>query len=262
MCSASGCCLNFAGWVQALQSCCKIPYSLAFSLAQSGIGIGLFIFGQFYYWLIQEYGWRGSLLITGSIAFHFTLFGSLLLRVNPPQTQSEISTKNKSSLFIAARPSLNGPVAWALYMNCFFTMLSLLIVYILLQDAIDSMGLQDYYVPFFSVMGAGDLIGRLATGLLIEYCGLNPVILNLIAQVVSCLSILAFLVVYNGIQLLAQGLIFSTAVGVQYVLLAIVPRTIFGSVDKIFGIILFFGGVGILIGSPIAGIFVTFCIMI
>lgn len=243
--------MNYAGWVQALQSCCKIPYSLAFSLAQSGIGIGLFIFGQFYYWLIQEYGWRGSLLITGSIALHFTLFGSLLLRVNNPQThQCEISKKSSST----PRLSLNGPVAWALYMNCFFTMLSLLIVYILLQDAIDSMGLQDYYVPFFSVMGAGDLIGRLATGLLIEYCGLNPVILNLIAQAVSCLSILAFLVVYNGIQLLAQGLIFSTAVGVQYVLLAIVPRTIFGSVDKIFGIILFFGGVGILIGSPIAGI--------
>lgn len=217
-------------------------------MAQSGIGVGVFIFGQFYFWLIQEYGWRGSLLITGSIAFHFTLFGCLLLVNNQPTNNF-----NSKTNLTTATLSLNSSVAWTLYMSCFFTMFALLIVYILLQDAIDSMGLHDYYVPFLSVMGAGDLIGRLSAGLLIEYCRLNPVVLNIVAQIVSVLSILSFGIVYNGIQLLAQGLLFSAVVGVQYVLLAIVPRHIFGTVDKIFGIILFFGGLGSLIGSPIAG---------
>ena len=67
----------------------------------------------------------------------------------------------------------------------------------------------------FSCMGIGDLIGRLITGPVVEYFKLNVIKAYFIVQFVCALSILSFLFVVNGFQMIAQGCIFSVTFGSQ-----------------------------------------------
>ncbi|XP_046634447.1 monocarboxylate transporter 5-like [Daphnia pulicaria] len=58
--------------------------------------------------------------------------------------------------------------------------------------------------------------------------------------------------------MIIQGFLFSVTFGCQCLFLALVPRALFGSenLNRIFGVSMFFGGIGILIGPPIAGLIV------
>lgn len=232
-----------------MSTCCRLRYSLAFSIAQSGIGIGMFIFGNIYLSLIDRYGWRGSFLITGAISLHLTMFGAL---IRPERKQRSVVVQEELVSLMNAR-------ACTLYIGSFFMMLATPVIYILLKDYSKSVSLEDYYINLLSVIGGGDLIGRIITGPVIECCRINPVVLNAASQLICCLSILFLLSVENNSQLFVLTvilLIFGITFGIQCVLLAIVPRHVFGgtNLNRIFGVIMFFGGAGTLLGSPIAGI--------
>ena len=142
-----------------------------------------------------------------------------------------------------------------LNVSCFFWLLSTLIVYLLLADFAQSIDLQEYYIYTLSAMGVGDLIGRLSTGFLMDYFRIQAITFYAAAQLTCAVSILSLLFVSSGIQLVIQSWIFSIVFGFHCVLMPLVPRQIYGSehLNDVFGIILFSGGVGSLIGSPLAG---------
>lgn len=208
----------------------------------------MFIFGNIYLLLIDNYGWRGSFLITGAVSLHLTVLGAF---IRPGKKQRNVVVQEELVSLMNAR-------AWTLYIGSFFMLLATPVIYILLKDYSKSISLEDYYINLLSVIGGGDLIGRIATGPIIECCRVNPIVLNAVSQLVCCLSILFLISVENSSQLFVLTtilLIFGITFGIQCVLLAVVPRHVFGgtNLNRIFGAILFFGGAGTLLGSPIAG---------
>ena len=74
------------GFILALSTSFKRRYSMALSVSQAGIGVGLFFFSPLFKWLTAEFGWRGSFLISGAVGFHFTVLGALIF---PPRRSRE-----------------------------------------------------------------------------------------------------------------------------------------------------------------------------
>lgn len=265
-CTAFGCCLNYTGWIIALSTYFDKKYEIVFSVTQTGVGVGIFLFGPLLKYLIHEFGWRGSFLLCGACGLHFTLLGSLVF---PPrkstkqvvideehnllQSQTEEEPVVQPTLSIS--DILKDCSAWLLHLNSFFWLLATLIIFILMGEYSSSKSLDDYYIYMFSAMGVGDLVGRIFTGPVVEYCKVNPIILYTLSQLFCSVVIMAFLYVSSGVHLIVQGVLFSFTYGMQCVLLAIVPRFIFGSnsLANVFGVNMFFSGAGILIGPPIAG---------
>ena len=265
---AFGSCLNYTGFIIAMSTYFHKKHAVAFSITQAGVGLGLFLFGPLLQMLINEYGWRGSFLICGAIGLQFTVLGSLIfpLRkagkknfelkklVEPSDQEANIPVAEPLPMAVIVKDARG----WLLHLTTFFWLMATLILYILLGDYVKSQELDDYYMYMLSAMGIGDLIGRLLTGPIAEYFRLNVIIMLGSSQFLCALSILSFLYVFNGYQMIAQGVLFSITYGCQCVLLALVPRFMFGSenLTNIFGINMFFGGAGILIGPPIAGFLV------
>jgi hypothetical protein len=135
-----------------------------------------------------------------------------------------------------------------------------------------------------STMGIGDLICRLVIGPLITVWKLDVPKLYAISQIACAITIASFPTVVNGVQMIIQGFLFSVTFGCQclflgnllqwsnesafdfvpvnlmILFLALVPRALFGSenLNRIFGVSMFFGGIGILIGPPIVSICLLF----
>ncbi|EFX85219.1 hypothetical protein DAPPUDRAFT_98699 [Daphnia pulex] len=260
--TAFGLCLNYTSWIVAISDSFNKKHAIAFSLSQSGVGLGIFIFGPLFSFLITEFGWRGALLITGACTLQLTCLGALIFPLRNPK-EIEITNLESHPLTKEAKctdeeikeilHNLNSEVAavvdepttaskWKnhcatmLHLSCFFC----------------NSPFYRYYIIMLSTMGIGDLICRLVIGPLITVWKLDVTKLYAISQIACAITIASFPTVVNGVQMIIQGFLFSVTFG------SLVPRAIFGSenLNRIFGVSMFFGGIGILIGPPIAGLIV------
>ena len=146
--------------------------------------------------------------------------------------------------------------AWMMNLSVFFWLLATLIIYILLADFTQSIQMESYYIIVLSAMGVGNMISRLSLGLFLnQFPSIDPLLMNAASIFINSLTILSLLLTVDGVQLVVQCFLFSVTFGFQCVFLAIVPRHIYGkhNMNLVFGIVMFFGGVGSLIGSPSAG---------
>jgi MFS family permease len=147
-------------------------HAIAFSLSQSGVGLGIFIFGPLFSFLITVYGWRGALLITGACTFQLTCLGALIFPSRSPRriemTNFEIhplteEAKCTDEEIQEILRNLNSEVAvvdevqpttssskWMnhcaamLHLSCFFWSVATSIPYILLADYARSLDLMEY----------------------------------------------------------------------------------------------------------------------
>ena len=65
-----------------------------------------------------------------------------------------------------------------------------------------------------SIMGVGDLVGRLVIGPLITFWNLDVTKIYAVSQVFCAILIASFPLVVNGIQMVFQGFLFSVLFGV------------------------------------------------
>ncbi|XP_046649977.1 monocarboxylate transporter 12-like [Daphnia pulicaria] len=283
--TAFGLCLNYTSWIVAISDSFVKKHAIAFSLSQSGVGLGVFVFGPLFNFLIDLYGWRGAFLITGACTFQLTCLGALIFPPREPaknenvdfesfplnanDKQGEKEEKRYSDVIesqVTVDDYIDGTQqlkrtdysAWLLHLSSFFWLLATSIPYILLADYTRSLDLEEYYIVMLSTMGVGDLVGRLVIGPLVTFWNLDVTKIYAVSQVFCAILIASFPLVVNGIQMIIQGFLFSVSYGLQCLLLALVPRSLFGTLNlsRVFGITMFFGGLGILIGPPIAGLIV------
>lgn len=167
---AFGLCLNYTSWIVAISDNFHKKHALVFSLSQSGVGLGIFVFGPLFSYLIGVFGWRGAILITGACTFQLTCLGALIFPPRKgPISQQKLNTENvlltseeknidakrKSKLtgsevdIQISRYSLKWSVycGWMLHLSSFFWLLATSIPYILLADYTRSLDLEQY-VPF------------------------------------------------------------------------------------------------------------------
>lgn len=78
MTAAVGTSLNFCGWIVGLGRFWEQRHAFAVGLAMSGSGFGVFFLGPLLESIVQEYGWRGSMLICAGMSFNFSVFGATI----------------------------------------------------------------------------------------------------------------------------------------------------------------------------------------
>nr|XP_053626539.1 uncharacterized protein LOC128684411 [Cherax quadricarinatus] len=158
-----------------------------------------------------------------------------------------------------ARKSTNHPLFdvrfWLMDFAVFFAMLGTLCLYIIYKDFADYMGLGDYYSIALSGIGIGDLCGRMFTGFLMNMEWIDSVFAYGMALLLCAVVVVGHMFITTSTQLLVLTGIFGFLYGGQNVLIAVAPSMVFGreKLITVFGHILFLGGIGALIGAPIAG---------
>ncbi|KAL4217177.1 hypothetical protein ACF0H5_023631 [Mactra antiquata] len=74
----------------------KEQRTLATGIAVCGSGVGMFIFNQLTRFLIQEYGWRGAILLEAGIVLQGAVVGLFLVRIIPrSKTEAEVPLFDK-----------------------------------------------------------------------------------------------------------------------------------------------------------------------
>lgn len=172
---AFGLCLNYTSWIVAISDSFQEKHALAFSLSQSGNGLGIFLFGPFFSFMIDVFGWRGAFLITGGCTFHLACLGALVFPPRPPPGQKRISPESVplrikkeykekqprrrneqnlsadtlgSAVKITSNARNSGKrfdyCAWMLHLSSLFWLLATSIPYILLADYTRSLDLEKY----------------------------------------------------------------------------------------------------------------------
>ncbi|XP_065575649.1 monocarboxylate transporter 6-like isoform X2 [Artemia franciscana] len=287
-----GCCLNYTAWFIAISRSFVRYKSLALSLSSVGVGIGVFALGPFFNVIIFEYGLSSSFLISAGMALQLCVFGSLVFPVREisskkvnnleeehivkllpvkPNEEIKMDACEMCSLTsyheheiinikMTTREAILNPSGLCLHVANFLWMGSTLIIYVMMRDYVNFVQLDEYFLLSFTVIGAGDLIGRLSTGFVIKITGVSSPVLMVIASSLCFVSIISFSTVENGVQLLVQVALFGITYGFQNILVVLVPATIFGeeNLDLVLGYTFFFSGLGLLMLTPIAGVIMDY----
>ena len=75
-------------------------------IATSGTGIGSFVLAPVNHWLIQTFGWRGTLLIAGACQLNLCALGLLMRPLKPKTYEMEVNQGNESTTDLFASESL------------------------------------------------------------------------------------------------------------------------------------------------------------
>ncbi len=227
-------------------------------IATSGVGIGTCIFPPLIRFLIETYGWRGSLLLMGGICFHLVLIGAMLRPFNAKQDDlnendviMEQKSRNASNIQIFKNTNF-----LVLCIHTTIISFGLNVIYVHLSAYAASIEFTENQGAFlFSVLGVSNFLGRLVYGGLNQLPYFTPSCLHLwgflVAGVTTALIPLVThyyaLMIYSGIF----GLV-TASYG------AIVPQIIVEILDisKLtsgYGYNLVFMAIGTLAGGPVAG---------
>ncbi|CAL4155018.1 unnamed protein product, partial [Meganyctiphanes norvegica] len=147
------------------------------------------------------------------------------------------------------------PRFWLMDFAVFFGTIGASTHFVIYKDLADFLGVIDHYSTGLSAMGIGDMVGRIAGGVLTSTTWADPLLCYSVS-IASTGSILgAHLLVNNSITFLFLAIGFGFFYGIMNILLAVAPSKVFGR-DKlvtVFGNILFLSGIGAFIGPPITG---------
>ncbi|XP_066990596.1 uncharacterized protein [Macrobrachium rosenbergii] len=167
------------------------------------------------------------------------------------RTKLMVANFSKSS----ADHPLMDPRFWLMDFSVCLCMLGTLTIHIIYKDFTNYLGVGEYYTVALSGIGVGDAVGRVGTGFLMSLKFIDPIFTYGLAQLLCCFVLAGHLLASNMFGLLALSASFGLLYGSQNILIAMAPSEVFGR-DKlviVFGHILFLGGIGALVGAPIAG---------
>jgi len=227
--------------------------TLATGIAVSGCGFGSLTFAPLFQYLIESFGWRGSMLINAGITLNVVCLGALMRPLNSRYRGSLIST----DLFNTSL--LKNATFWTYLINNVLFNVGSLILFVLLPDFCSELGISPRESTWLlSLIGVMNTAGRLVAAIMGNFgqahhlpffvytfsCGLTGVIVCLFALYQSY----AAFVIYSG----AYGLCF----GVQLGFLAALTAELFGvaRLTSAYGYLMFANGAGALMGPPIAGL--------
>lgn len=147
---------------------------------------------------------------------------------------------------------------WLLDVAYFFAMVGTICLFIIYKDFAVSKGVGEYYTMALSGIGIGDLVGRMGSGILASSKFVNPVLTFSLAMLFCGVVVLCHAFITSSTHFLILTAMFGILNGSQNVLIAVTPSIVFGreKLSSVFGYILFLGGIGALIGAPIAGFIV------
>ena len=131
--------------------------------------------------------------------------------------------------------------------------------YILIKDYVVTVGLEEDFVWALSLLGLGEVVGKLGLGALLHACKLQSLVCYPVTQGLCATIVLVHLVLEerpSGTLLMVMCFVFGMMYAQQDLLLVLTPSCIRENphdVNRVFGVLLFFGGIGSSLAPPAAG---------
>jgi OFA family oxalate/formate antiporter-like MFS transporter len=217
-------------------------------IVSAGTAFGTLIFAPVEGVFISFFGWRIAFVAVGIIVLIFSLFAYL--------ASKDVIVKRSFDLKLAIKRIKSSRfVSYYLY-YMFGNAFSRTLTMIFIVPLIESRGINITISSLaLSLIGAGSMIGRLATGLKI-----NEEKLASIGFLLQGLSTFIFVFLYDPISLLVNSLAFGIGYGMYIPQFSLIIRKNYGTAQygTIFGILLTSFGIGAFIGPIFEGLLITY----
>jgi len=252
---------------------------LATSIAVAGSGIGALSFPPMIERLLEEYAWRGTILITGGICLNLALVGSLYrpLQQNLLKPECEKRTVKKyyshcqtyccQSLAPELRKMFSLMFSWAIFssvpflMFCFanfglYLWISIPYIYIVDYALLKNNILSWQASLLLSISGFGRILGQFIFGVLGDLPSVSPTLLFACGILMTGLFTLLVPVLASSYSVMGvYAAAFGASASVTYVLPMICLVELLGLDHAVnaFGFLQLVQGVATLLGTPTAG---------
>ncbi|XP_049907500.1 monocarboxylate transporter 13 [Epinephelus moara] len=238
---------------------------IAYAIASSGECVFAVLFSPFFQWLIERYGWQGSLLIIGGLQLNLCVCGALMRPL--PTVQSPIQeTKDNLEGDAAVLPPkrkvifqfslMRKPELLFYILFAIFAAAGFFIPPLFLVPFANSLGMDQYWPALIlSVLASADLVGRLLCGWIANMRLLRN--LQLLTMVATLLGVVLLLlpVSHNFWVILVfaslYGFLFGCVVAIHVT--SIVDIVTLEGFDSGLGLFMLFRSIGGFIGPPAAG---------
>lgn len=231
-------------------------------LGAAGFACGNFIFAPLIRVLIQQFGWRGAMIISSGFCLNCCVMGALLCPVTLWTSGYDIHKSDKrTNLARLFNISLFKDLKFVIFLanNILWNIGSLILLVICTDYALHKGIPKNRGAVLISTVGLGSLIGRVMVALFASYPRCNRFVVFIISTAISGVAIGFYPVHDSFLSLLICSAVYGLFFGFQVGVLAVVTAELFG-VEKLtsaFGYLMFGNGAGAMMGPPIAGMYFT-----
>ncbi len=235
---------------------------LAAAVVSSGNGFGIMVLSPLSRWLINEFDWRGALLILGDAAWLVVIPAALLLK--NPRPAPDAGAAGDSAAVPArqlAEPGEASPRSivgswpvWAIGLTHFACCAAHSgPIFHMVSHAIDLGVTGMTAATLLGLSGLSSIVGRIATGLAADRLGTKRTLLTMLGLQAGMIAL--YLVARDLGALYALGLAFGVAYGGVMPLYALVTRDYFGerNMGTAYGVVFFVSSIGMGLGSYAGG---------
>src|SRR5258707_11100792 len=203
-------------------------YGLSLGVAMIGVGLGQLAAPLYANALVGEYGWRAAYTIIGLLIFLVTVPNALfLLRDRPGSQVARRATTMESASGSTRREAIAQPVFWRLSLSFFLITVAASGCIIHLVPLLTDRGLAPANAAAMAgLIGASLLIGRLVTGVLLDY--LSGTLTGVVCFAAAAVGIAMLMLGVQGPLIPVSIVLIGTAFGVEGALMACMTRRIFG----------------------------------
>ncbi|CAD5122174.1 DgyrCDS10620 [Dimorphilus gyrociliatus] len=231
--------------------------AFATGFSSCGSGVGTFVFAPLSAYLIEQFGWRGALLIHAGITLQGCVIGMTFRSVNELTTNADgTNEKNKGKKrTIDFKLLLNIPFM-LFCISSFLCAIGFFVPSTYLPDYAISKGISRRKSAFLlSLFGIFNTLGRIVCGLISDNSKVDPLQIYYLALIAGgCTTMfVSFMVAYW--QLCIYAAIYGITIAIYVSLCAIIIIDLLGleKLSNAFGFLNMFRGFSTFIGVPTAG---------
>ena len=199
----------FVGSVVAVQNYFDKRRSLATGIAVAGTGAGVFVMAPLIQYLIEEYTWRGALLIEGGFILNLIPFAMLLRPLPKPKPkvdtmidQQKDVNKNKK-LMLEVKAKLKESLDFRVLLKNMYFMLFMtaafisycghMVPFFYLPDRALTLGISPFKASFLiSIIGISNTVSRFVSGGIADRSFVNrPYVFSVMVAIAGLASLLS-----------------------------------------------------------------------
>ncbi|XP_074658123.1 monocarboxylate transporter 12-like [Tubulanus polymorphus] len=246
--------------------------NLAMGLASCGGGVGSFIFPPFLQLLLNTYGWKGSLLLSGALAYNIVVCGVLMIPYKESTSATEVPVERTSDVdgdvTSSAKDKCCESFHWKIWRNINFLVLfsnnvlvcfGFSIIYVHVAAFSQKIGLDSNSAAWIlTTIGAMSMLGKFTLGVLANHPRVSEHLLYILPLGVG--GVVTVVLPYFPHTLVSM-LAYAILIGLSLSVLggALLPALLLGycgkaAISASYGCILMAEGIGFLAGAPFAGL--------
>ncbi|XP_046344749.1 monocarboxylate transporter 13-like [Haliotis rufescens] len=224
--------------------------NMATGMAVMGVGVGTIAFPPFIRILVEDFTWKGSMLILAGLCLNLCVCAGLIRPIKRPELRSVSRNVMDTSIF-------RKPCYWMACLNSFMVCVGLSITYIHIAAYAENCGLgKEKSTLLISGIGFANVFGRLAMGLLAQHPKMNLILLYLVSFIIAGVAVTLTPIARTWDGLIAIAAVFGCFTAGIGTLFAPILARILGlrRFATGYGCLALINGFGQMIGGPLAGL--------